>query len=260
MAIRLSGSHPDQEAPGQGAAASLRGRGGLSAGRPCPYLGSAEGRGLANGQPSRLNLCYAQPRREWRGFRRVTIPHSRVHREKQAELCFATFTQCPHYQRASEEASGQSPAERPDAPLRGGHRIERKRLRKRSRSSGRLSFALPQRWRTAVRYGAAALAATASAFALTAFIALQPSQMFEYLFEMILIDKIRTSFSMAERGAAKDEGQAGAAGMAAGMGIKSAGDLKNLSEAEKEKLKSSAAAKNLSAADKARIKQMMGLK
>lgn len=227
----------------------------LGAGRPCTYLGSQDGKGLANNQPSRMNMCFAQPRREWKGLRRITVPYSRVTRERQGETCFAAFNQCPFYQQAVKEEEernhhpprAEAAQARPSAPAP-QHR------KKRGRPSSRNPGPMSARARSMVQYAAIAAVTMICALVITLVISAEPSRLFDFVFEYIALQDIK-SVGSAESGADKSS----ASGMVTGGNLKA---MQNMSADQKDKLKNSAAFKSMSEADKAKLKEkyksMMG--
>ena len=246
MSIHLSGasdrspdSLPSLEAP---VSVSSRGRSALGGGRPCPFLGSQDGPGLANNSPSRMNVCHAHTRKEWRGFLRVTIPYSRVAKERQAEVCFAAFNQCPYHQQASKETEKHH-AGRPEASPapRAAHRPKRRH------SSGRSSAPMSMRNRTVLQYVGIGLATAIFAFIVSAVISAEPGRMFDFVFDYLALQDIK-AMGMADKGHDKSE----SAGVVTGGNLKA---MQNLSAAQKDKLKNSSQFKNLSEADKQKLKE-----
>ena len=252
MSIQLSGS-PDRSPSSLDTpvTSSPRGRTVLAAGRPCPFLGSQDGPGLANNSPSRMNVCHAHPRKEWRGLRRITIPYSRLTKERQAETCFAAFNQCPYHQRASKDGEAH-PAPRPAqaAAAPAAHPPKHKKRR----SSGRAQGPMSKRTRALLQYAGLGLATALLAFIISAVISAEPGRMFAFVFDYIALQDIK-SMGLADKGA--DPSQTG--GVVTGGNLKA---MQNLSAAQKDKLKNSSQFKNLSEADKQKLKEkykaMMG--
>ncbi|MBI1725074.1 MAG: hypothetical protein HYR52_05510 [Candidatus Tectomicrobia bacterium] len=252
MSIHLSGTTSRPPEPEQFLAADLpapaaRVRSSLGSGRPCPFLGSQDGAGLANNSPSRMNMCHAHSRKEWKGMRRVTIPYSRVTREKQAEVCFAAFNQCPYHRQASQELAEKHHAPRAEA----GHAGPRQKKRRPAR---RNSAPMSGRARAIVRYGGLGLGALACAFIVSLVISAEPGRMFDFVFEVIAFQDIK-AMGVGHKGLDKRD----VSGLVTGGDLKA---MQHMSGAQKDKLKSSAQFKNLSEADKQKLKEkykaMMG--
>jgi len=178
MGINLSGSPSRPSEPRQDyTLPSGRARSGaLASGRPCPFLGSEDGPGLANNSPSRTNVCHAHPRKEWKGMIRVTIPYSRLTREKQAEVCFAAFNQCPyhaqgakmmeeHKQQLHEEAQQRTNGEAPKP--------------KKRRASHRSQAPMSNRKRTALQFAGLGVGAMVCAFVVSLVVSAEPGRMLQ---------------------------------------------------------------------------------
>lgn len=259
VSIHLSGTTSRPPEPEQFLAADLpapaaRVRSSLGSGRPCPFLGSQDGAGLANNSPSRMNMCHAHSRKEWQGMRRVTIPYSRVTREKQAEVCFAAFNQCPYHRQASQELAEKHHAPRAEAAhAEAGHAGPRQKKRRPAR---RNSAPMSGRARAIVQYGGLGLGALVCALIVSLVISAEPGRMFEFVFEVIAFQDVK-AMGLGHKGLDKRD----VSGLVTGGDLR-ASELKDLTGAQKDKLKSSAQFKNLSEADKQKLKEkykaMMG--
>lgn len=251
MGINLSGSPSRPSEPRQDyTLPSGRARSGaLASGRPCPFLGSEDGPGLANNSPSRTNVCHAHPRKEWKGMIRVTIPYSRLTREKQAEVCFAAFNQCPyhaqgakmmeeHKQQLHEEAQQRTNGEAPKP--------------KKRRASHRSSAPMSNRKRTALQFAGLGVGAMVCALIVSFVISAEPGRMVEFLFDYLAFQDIK-AMGLGDKGHDKSD----VSGAVTGGNMKA---LKNMDAAQKEKLK--ARFSGMSEAEKAKLKEkykaMMG--
>ena len=180
---------------------------------------------------------------------RVTIPYSRLTREKQAEVCFAAFNQCPyhaqgakmmeeHKQQLHEEAQQRTNGEAPKP--------------KKRRASHRSSAPMSNRKRTALQFAGLGVGAMVCAFVVSLVVSAEPGRMFDFIFDYLMLQDIK-SMGMADKGHDKSETE----GIVTGGNLKA---LKNLDAAQKEKLK--ARFSGMSEAEKAKLKEkykaMMG--
>ena len=112
------------------------------------------------------------------------------------------------------------------------------------------------RMKAALTYGGLGLGAMLGAFIVTFVISAEPSRLFDFVLDYIMLQDIKT---MGGGGQGADKSLA--SGDVTGGNLK-AEQLKNMSGADKDKLKNSAMFKNMSEADKAKMKEkykaMMG--
>ena len=253
MGINLSGPPRHSQEPRQDfTLPGGRGRSStLSSGRPCPFLGSEDGPGLANNSPSRTNVCHAHHRKEWRGMVRVTIPYTRLTKEKQAQVCFAAFNQCPyHAQGAKMMEEHKHLLEEEVQHLKEAAAAGRKP--KKRRAAHHSSAPMSNRKRTILQFTGLGVGAMVCAFVVSLVVSAEPGRMFDFIFDYLMLQDIK-SMGMADKGHDKSETE----GIVTGGNLKA---LKNLDAAQKEKLK--ARFSGMSEAEKAKLKEkykaMMG--
>lgn len=234
----------------------------VSEGRPCPFLGIREWSTTPHPRPSRDNVCYGQPRKQRKGFRKIRTPYSPVSRERQSATCLKSFSECSYYQTASSKAAEENEAKKTsrNSDSSGASRqaksiipsSTRKRKHKHPHSSSPPSRRpLSKRWRAAIQMGVVFMVCAISALALSLFLSTNPSSFFDYVVATIVRNDIK-AFGMKHKGV-KDRSTVG--GLATGGNLRS-GDT--LSKTDKRKLKNSAAVRNLSQAQKERLKKQFG--
>lgn len=228
----------------------------LSGARPCPFLGSVEGRDMPFDQPSRRNACYAVKGRKRKGLRSVPVRFVAVHRAHQAEYCFGDFSRCAQYHKAQENSETPERAEDSSRPRKRPPRAAGKpdpaapgkKRRRKEPSQSRLSlFLRSKRVRKSALVGAATSICFLLAFGLYALIAAEPSRWVEFVFNTIVMNDIK-SFGIRQAGI-KDKSKV--SGIAGG----NLRAMKGLSKAKLKSLKKSGLGKKLTKAQKAKLRK-----